>query len=166
MNRAPLFVAILLGAGFLGADGPPSDAVKEELKKLEGTWKPVSGERGGEQAPEEVFKDGKLVIEGGKWVEHLAKDRVAERRFTIDPTKDPKTIDLIEQLDAFSKKDGVTKQEKKQVTTYGIYRLEGDKLTVCVLPSSINDESKDRPTIFRTKKGLPWAIVIFERVKP
>ena len=35
----------------------------------------------------------------------------------------------------------------------GIYKIDGDKLTVCVLSRFESDDEKDRPTEFRTKAG-------------
>src|SRR5439155_8046196 len=103
-------VAILVAAAT--AD---EDAVKEEMKRLEGTWQLVSAVKDGKETPEEVVKKIRVVIKDGKHTVHFGKDTAAkEIPFRIDPTKKPKTtVDTLP--------DG------KEIK--GIYQLDGDTLT-------------------------------------
>jgi uncharacterized protein (TIGR03067 family) len=70
---------------------------------------------------------------------------------SVDPKKDPKTIDNVHET-------GVHKGKKQ----FGIYKLEGDKWTVCMTPPGAQES--DRPKSFDTK-GTGNVVFTFERVK-
>ena len=88
---------------------PPKDAVKDELAKLQGTWKVVSVEAGGKDVLKDV-KLGEITFKEGGAVEGLGPDITVK----LDPTRKPKEIDLIRG------KDGKP--------WMGIYALDGDTL--------------------------------------
>jgi uncharacterized protein (TIGR03067 family) len=118
-------------------------ADKKRLAELiEGTYFVVGMETGGEKVPGELFakapgadrtiviKDGKLIAtKGGK------EDAIA---YTIDPTKTPAEITTTE-----------AKPGGKTETLYGIYKLEGDTLTICMVESA---DATDRPREFKTSR--------------
>jgi uncharacterized protein (TIGR03067 family) len=122
-------------------------ALKAELAKLEGTWQLVSAVKDGKETPDDVVKKVRVVIKGGKHTVYVG-DEVAAKEipFTIDPTKDPKTV-----VDTLP--DG---REIK-----GIYKLDGDTLTSCVA-----EAGKDRPAEFASKAGSGHTLRVFKRVKP
>src|SRR5437867_3698379 len=68
------------------------DAVRAEMRKLEGTWQLVSAVKDGKETPEDVVKQVRVVIKGGKHSVYFG-DEVAAKEipFTVDPTKNPKT---------------------------------------------------------------------------
>jgi uncharacterized protein (TIGR03067 family) len=70
---------------------------------------------------------------------------------TVNPKKDPKTIDNLHESGA--------QKGKKQ---YGVYKLEGDKLTVCMTRPGVAET--DRPKSFDTKDTAN-VVFVFERVK-
>jgi RNA polymerase sigma factor (sigma-70 family) len=122
------------------------DAVKNELEKLEGTWTLVSLERRGnldrrlQKLPDEDLKNWQLVIKGDQWV--LTHPRsVDTATVQIDPTKDPKTIDL------------TFKFRNAKVLTRGIYTLasttDDDTLTLC----RVDQRSSPRPKEFKVPEG-------------
>lgn len=123
------------------------DAVKAELKKLEGTWQLVSATKEGKKTPEDVVKKIRVVIKGNTHSVYFDDKPLAkEISFTINPRKNPKiTTDTLP--------DGKTIK--------GIYRLEGDTLTSCVA-----EADKDRPTEFVSKPGSGLTVRVFKRVKP
>ena len=69
----------------------------------------------------------------------------------VNPNKDPKTIDNVLE-------SGASKGKKQ----YGVYKLEGDKLTVCMTPPGRAED--DRPKEFTTKDTTN-VVFVFERVK-
>ena len=86
-------------------------------------------------------KDGTWdVLEGDKSV-------IGARPFKFDPKASPATVDL------GAGNDG---REMAQ----GIYKIEGDKLTICKTPPR-----QGRPTEFTTPDGSPNYLMIFRRVK-
>jgi uncharacterized protein (TIGR03067 family) len=133
----------------LAADN--ADDVKKELKALEGKWKAVSTEAQGLTLPKDkippftfiVGANGKSVVKFG--------DVEDQATITVDPKKNPKTIDN-------SNESGVSKGKKQ----YGIYKLEGDKWTVSMTPPGAAES--DRPKNFETKDSTS-VLFIFERVK-
>jgi uncharacterized protein (TIGR03067 family) len=125
---------LFLAAGLLlAADAPKEDVVKKELEKLQGTWKIASYETGGQVLPAEAVV-GTFVIKGDKYT-FKTDDQEEEGTLKLDPEKKPATIDLI-----------ITSGNDKGKTQVGIYKLEGDKWTICLaMPGN-----KDRPSKFAT----------------
>lgn len=138
---------VLLTPAFLIAD----DGVQKELKTLQGKWKTVAMEAGGNPLPKDNVLNFTIEISAdGKGTGKLPEEEI---RFTltVDPKKNPKTIN--------NTHESGNQQGKKQ---YGIYKLEGDKWTVCMSPPDANET--DRPKEFNTK-DTPNVIFVFERVK-
>lgn len=117
-------------------------AVQRELDSLKGVWKAVQfGHRDGAFPKEELdrrevtwtFKDGGKAIFAAK--EFGGKD--AQYTYRIDPYKSPKVIDFTYVGPALQLKGS------KQ---FGIYKIEGGKLTLCLTGGKATD--KDRPQKF------------------
>jgi uncharacterized protein (TIGR03067 family) len=147
-----LFVLALL----LGLPGVPAaadkDPVAKELKRLEGTWVGESGEDNGKRMAADDVRQGKLIFKGQSVIARREGGEDVPGVVTIDPTKDPKTIDLIP----------VT-AEKGQ-TLAGIYKLEGDTLTICMpMPQK---PGWARPTKFDAGRGTNHMLVVLKRQKP
>jgi len=89
-----------------------------------------------------------FVFQGDKF--HTPED---EMRFQLDPEKKPK------QFDATGKS---APEGFPPIGMMGIYKLEGDKLTLCYAP--LRKDAR-RPTEFKTVEGRREALVVLERVK-
>ena len=143
-------VLIVLAAPFLVAAGTGDD-VRKELKALQGKWKTVAGEAAGMAFPKDGIPDFTFVIAAdGKGTGKTPQDDLSFT-ITVNPKKNPKTIENLHE--------GGKQKGKKQ---YGIYKLEGDKFTVCMTPPG--SAEGDRPKDFTTKDTTN-VVFVFERVK-
>jgi uncharacterized protein (TIGR03067 family) len=138
-----LAIPLLLTAG--------DDDVRKELKALEGKWKAVALEAGGKPLPKDVVPDFLFIVGAdGKATGQMGKLEY-QAKVSVDAKKDPKTIDNVHETGAH--------KGKKQ---FGIYKLEGDKWTVCMTPPGAVES--DRPKSFDTT-DTKSVVFIFERIK-
>jgi uncharacterized protein (TIGR03067 family) len=148
MQRIVSILIVLATPLLLGAE---ADDVQKELKALQGTWKAVALEAGGNALPKEAIPDFTFIIGAdGKSTGKMPQGEYSAT-ITVDPGKNPKTMDNLHESGA--------QQGKKQ---YGVYKLEGDKLTVCMTPPGRAEA--DRPKDFATK-GTTHVVFVFERAK-
>jgi len=128
----------------------PSKEVKEELERLQGTWILVGRELDGKKANEEELKtlDGKLIQKGNRFTYTSRGDEAGRRgTFKIDPTANPKQLEW------------TTMGEEKRGKVLAIYKLEGDRLTICA------GSGDKRPREFTTKPGDGQVIIVYQRQK-
>ena len=147
---AILGLGCLVPASTVGAAGAQDDTSKKEMKKLEGTWATVSIEAAGQKVTDEdKIKTRKLTTKGDKYTMKVG-DETVQGTVEINPSKNPKTIDI--------KPDTGSNKGK---TLLGIYELDGDNLKICLaLPG------KDRPTVFATAAENAQQLVVYKRDKP
>src|SRR5262249_36951339 len=130
---AILVLGLLLGAGDAKTD--------EEL--FPGTWNVSSLENGGQKETEEKVKQLSIVFrEGGKAVVKT-EQKETEVTWQLDATKKPRQISLT---------DG-------NKTLEGIYKLEGDTLTLCL--AEVGKET--RPTEFASPAGSRTLLIVLKR---
>lgn len=122
-------LTVLLAMFLVAADLPPDEAIKKEREKLQGTWVGMSARLlvpGSTPKPDEslILEITADTIRLSRIAPGEVKLRLipmGETRFTLDPTKDPKTIDLTPPTG-----------RNKGKTVRGIYQLDGDKLRICL----------------------------------
>ena len=149
MKRTICLAFALLIPFALLADG--TNDVTKELKALEGKWKAVGMEAGGQTFPKASVVDFTFIVAAkGKAIGKSSQEEY-QATITVDPKKSPKTIDNLH--------DSGTHQGKKQ---YGIYKLEGEKWTVCMTRPGVAES--DRPKSFDTK-GTANVVFVFVRLK-
>jgi RNA polymerase sigma factor (sigma-70 family) len=125
------------------------------VTELQGTWVIVSMEHAGKPVPQSTLK------EFGDWVFDSDKFRVTTSKksggtFRTEPTTDPKEIDLITAFIGTEIDDGPR-------TRHGIYKLDGDTMTIC-LAGPISNPS-DRPRQFASLGGPHWtSLFVFHRL--
>jgi uncharacterized protein (TIGR03067 family) len=148
MQRIMCVLAVL-STPLLSAAG--DDDTKKELKALEGKWKAVTLEAGGAVLPKESIPEFIFIVAAdGKSTGQMAKVEY-KSSIAVDPKNIPRTIDHVHETGAH--------KGKKQ---YGIYKLDGDKWTVCMTPPGAAEG--DRPKSFDTKDTAN-VVFVFERVK-
>ena len=150
---AVALLALALGCGKkVGtAPGGPSDP-SSGPGNIQGTWLLVALEADGEvqdkvvksMSAEEktlnITPDQVIFFKGGQ------KEPLT---YKLDPSKNPNEIDM-----------SGTKRDGKPETMYGIYKFEGDKLTICAVKS---DEPADRPKELKTHAAGRALVMVFEK---
>jgi uncharacterized protein (TIGR03067 family) len=148
-------LALLAVFLLLAADDPKEDAVKEEMKKLEGTWRTVSTVSNGKAWPEDKHKAITLTLKAdGTWI--MKDDKESwDGTFTVDPSKKPKTGNYVGLNGKF-----------KGSTTLDIYELDGDTLKFCyvVVPTG-KESTKERPSKFASEEGSGHILSVMKREK-
>jgi uncharacterized protein (TIGR03067 family) len=109
------------------------------MDMFQGEWQVISIERPGSPGnPDELLR-ARIVFDGDYGRIMDGERTVAEWEFRLEPAQEPKAIDLTDTA-------GPNKGEKG----LGIYRVEGDALTICV--------GKERPTEFSGKEAILIAL--------
>ncbi len=148
----PRLISVLLIAfapALLAARG--EDDAAKDLKAMQGKWKTVGLEESGTMIPKDQIPEFIVTIAAdGKGTGSLMGVEF-EFTMTLDPKKTPKTL-TVEHTSGPEK-------GKKQ---YGVYKLEGDKWSVCI--TNPGAAETDRPKDFTTK-GTGNALFVFERMK-
>jgi uncharacterized protein (TIGR03067 family) len=156
MLRAYCVVAscLITGLTAAGKDSEIMAAIEKEIGILAGTWTVVKMEANGRSfiqkdsklpAPKLVVKDGNatFVTPDG----NSPKGKIAK---AIDPT---------------SKLKKLTFPLEGNITFFGIYKIEGDKLSVCGEAVDLKQEKNpedQRPNDFDSNKGM---LIVLERDK-
>jgi uncharacterized protein (TIGR03067 family) len=135
----------------LGAEEAKKDA-KSDLKKLDGSWKAVkliyNGEdfmKGEDSRIAMDIKDGVATVRASEGI----KKEYAKVRLVLDPSATPKLLDLT-----------VVAGAQKDAKMEGIYKLDGDKLTICVKVLG-----NGRPAKFESPEGESIALLELTREK-
>jgi uncharacterized protein (TIGR03067 family) len=124
-------------------------AVEKEIAKWQGAWKPVSMQHDGELSPPEKLKPIKLTVEGATY--HFQNGDFNERgTYKFDPDQNPKALDIV-----------VGEGPDKGKVYLVIYKVEGDRLTIC-----LESAGKNRPQQFTGKAGTGCVLEEWQRVKP
>lgn len=140
-----MYPSLCLGlAVSLGAPAP------KDKPTVVGEWAAESVVAGGKTLPGPpggasftFAADGKLRVRDG--------DKVSDDgSYTVDPKKDPAEIDLIPPA------------AQKKPPTQGIYKLDGDTLTLCFHPK---DPKAGRPKAFESPDGSTAMVITLKRVK-
>jgi uncharacterized protein (TIGR03067 family) len=136
----------LLGL-LLGADDPRKDDIKNPADALQGGWSMVLLFVNGEEVPADQAKSGELIVEDDEYRPKLGAT-VEVSTFKVDATKNPKTID-------FTSTSGFQKGK----TTKGIYKIDGDDLTICrgLSPETV------RPNEFAAPTDSGLLLVVWKR---
>ncbi len=129
-------------------------ASEKDKEKMEGTWQVTAMEMGGIEAPKDMVEKGKplMIFSGDKVTMDMPagpKERKKdEGTFTIDASKEPKTITMTP-----------TKESKDQKVMKGIYKFDGDTLIIC------GTEEKDAPKEFKSPKDSKVMMLTLKKEK-
>lgn len=160
---AIVFASALTFSGQGRADDAASSsadrAAKADLERLQGAWVCTEMAFNGKDLPVKELKKSALpndflcspIIRGNYWMGTGSDGKSLKRFLSIKlvPGGEPRQIDLI-RLD-------------REEVLAGIYKLDGDILTLCV---TVDRDTPMRPTRFVTKKDLPMMLFVYERKHP
>ena len=136
-------IGLVCSLAILG-DDPDAAA---ELARHQGTWEVVSFVSDGKETPEEIASSITRVVEDDHVAWYRNGKSFAGTTLKLDPSETPKAIDVIP--DGGPQKDKVVR---------GIYRLEGDELTICMAAPDA-----PRPKTFDGAKGTQQTLMTFRR---
>ena len=156
-HRLPIVILVVV---FWVATGCSSDRVTlrsledVELAKLQGNWIMVYMEIKGQKVSDATLKTYALAIKENRWqltrvVRHPDggfQEQLRITSFRLYPSDQPKRIDLTEVTNG------------GQFMSQGIYKLEGDTLTIC----RTSEEGEKRPEKFETTNNA-CILVIWKR---
>ncbi len=141
-----LVVVVLLGAD------EKAPELKGDLKKLQGVWKATSVIYNGDELSSDDEGKIKLTIKGNGGTldaAKMVKSEYAKITIKLDETTKPKCIDVT-----------IAAGGQKGVTLESIYKIDGDKLTICTKVLGM-----ERPTKFESPGGESLLLIVLERVK-
>lgn len=110
----------LLTSCLLIAAEPAPEAIKKDMALLEGEWTMVSAERAGQPLPDDLLKTAKRVAKDGETTVTIGGSVFVKAKYTVDPSKKPKTIDYT-----------LTEGTNKGKTQLGIYEFDADTVKFC-----------------------------------
>lgn len=140
-----------VAAVLIVAVGVRAEDAADARKAVVGKWKLVGFERGGIGQPDRLLPTGAMTFDKDGGFTGSFPDHEMGGTVTIDPTRTPAAMDFAH-----------AKEPDKGKTMRGIYKVEGNKLTLCAAPPG--RAAKDRPTTFATK-GTDNVLFVFERAK-
>ena len=127
-----------------------AQAPQAAAKELIGVWRATAAVREGLPATDVI---GHQLTFAEQRFEIQSKDgkRLYSGTFRTNPRATPQTIDFAHAGSA-----------GKAMTWLGIYRLDGDTLTIC---DNAPNPDKGRPSAFETSSGSGYVVITFTRVK-
>ena len=122
------------------------EATKKDQEKLQGDWTLASGQRDGEEFPEDLVKSLKRTMKNDQFSITRDGADLAKGKYKLDATKKPKVIDIT--------------LEGSDSAVRGIYELDGDTFKLCYAAPG-----EDRPKEFVSKAGTGITLAVWKRVK-
>ncbi|PWU08543.1 MAG: hypothetical protein C5B50_29295 [Verrucomicrobia bacterium] len=120
---------------------------KADLALLQGEWSMVSGTADGQAMPNAMLATAKRICSGDETTVTVRGQVFLKAKFTLDPSKNPKSIDY-EMLDGFT----------KGKTQLGIYELSGDTVKFC-----FGSPGAERPVDFSSATGDGRTLSVWRR---
>ena len=134
-------MSLALGSLASAADGGRTE--------LEGVWDCTGATIDGRSLPEEAAKTLKLTLTAGRYKSERGDQVLFDSIDRVDAAKNPKQIDMVG-----------TEGELKGKSALGIYKVDGDMLTICyVMPG------KERPVGFDSQPQSGAFLVTYKRAK-
>ena len=144
------FLVALIAVTVSSAWAAENEAVRNDMAQLQGEWAMVSGSADGQAMPAQMLQQMKRICKGDETTTTMAGQMYFKAKFTIDPSKKPKTID-------YQMTEGFTKGRQQ----LGIYELDGDNFKAC-----FGRPGAERPADFMSKPSDGRTLSVWRREKP
>jgi uncharacterized protein (TIGR03067 family) len=142
--------SLLIGLA-LAVGAPAKDSPAKDGPGIVGEWVGEKAVAGGKELPVPkggiaftFTADGKLTVREGE------REKADTGTYKADPKKDPAELDIVPPAD------------KKEPTVQGIYKVDGDTLTLCFARGKAGAA---RPTKFEAPEGSDVIMITLKRVK-
>ncbi|MBN9520411.1 TIGR03067 domain-containing protein, partial [bacterium] len=144
---AAVVAAVGIGAAVVGYRPAAAQDKQPDKDRLQGVWVVTAAKKNGQDPPDrDQIVGQKMTFDGDKM--RFAGFEVA---WAVDPTKTPREIDCTILVGPENEKGKVSR---------GVYRLDGDKLTL-----HVSHPGGGRPGGFESKEGESTVLLHLERAK-
>lgn len=126
------------------------ESAEDEAKRLQGTWKVVRLAADDMEAPPEAIRDGRWTFRGDQII--IPGPDPGKATFKVMPDQSPRALDM-------TALDGPNKGK----TFACIYKIEGERLSICFPEGRQESTNRARPTEFGSGKGR--SLIVLERMK-
>lgn len=126
---------------------PAPDAAQKDLQALQGEWTMAALEVNGQDVPPDRLGNTTVRIKGSDYVIKI-KDKTFPVVVKLDPSRDPKEMDMVPQ-------DGAAKDKVHKA----IYKIEKDTFILC---RGLNPD-QDRPREFATWPNTNYFVVKWKK---
>ena len=133
---------------FAMAQPANDEKAKKDLERMQGTWTMHALEVDGKTVPDAKLQNTFLTVKGDEYRTKVKDMEPPGLRLKLDPSKDPKTVDMIQKQG-----DGSEKVIK------GIYTFENDTLKIC---RGLTPE-QERPNQFATWPNTSYFVVTWKK---
>lgn len=138
MSYSAILLTLIIGVGVsFGGDKSTDEAARRDIAFLEGEWSMLAGQRDGTIPPRFVVNGARRTARGNESTVIMQGRVYMKSRYTVDPSKNPKTID-------YDVLEGEYRGQKQQ----GIYAIEGNTVKFCFAAPG-----RPRPTDFSAPAG-------------
>jgi len=145
-----MYSSLLIGMS-LTVGAPAKDAPPKDGPAIVGEWVGEKAVVGGKEQPVPkggisftFTADGKMIVREGE------REKADTGTYKADPKKDPAEVDIIPP------------EDKKEPTVQGIYKVDGDTLTLCFARGKAGAA---RPSKFEAPEGSDVIVITLKRVK-